>query len=212
MEFYTIKNNRLHLSNKLSQEDIVFIIDGIAGYIWKGKNAVEMDEITAKEIEKIINDKFKDMSFNLILDLDIKKTENPKIAQIKREILNRLPRSIIEKKNKKISPSYSKFRKRFKNLKEYDVSIEFRKKISTRLTLWKLSLFNCLILIVSIYLMLDIFYFKIFNDNFVSFLVLLLVIIAFGTNLLFVFFPRKFPRKFFVQNDKIEHKEKNNDK
>ena len=85
MEFYTIKNNRLHLSNKLSQEDIVFIIDGIAGYIWKGKNAVEMDEITAKEIEKIINDKFKDMSFNLILDLDIKKTENPKIAQIKRE-------------------------------------------------------------------------------------------------------------------------------
>jgi len=202
MEFYTIKNNRLHLSNKLSQEDIVFIIDGIAGYIWKGKNAVEMDEITAKEVEKIINEKFKDMSFNLILDLEIKEKENLKIAQIKREILKRLPRSIIEKKNRKFSHSYTRFRRILKNLKQYDVSIEFHKKISTRLTLWKLSLFNCFIIIFSICLMLDILYYHLFDNNILSFIVLLLMIITFGINLLFVFVSMKFPRKFFVQNKK----------
>jgi len=211
LEFYTIKNNRLHLSNKLSQEDIVFIIDGIAGYIWKGKNAVEMDEITAKEVEKIINEKFTDISFNLILDLNIKKMENQKLAQIKREILNRLPRSIIEKNNRKLSPFYVILRNKIKNFKEYDVSIEIRKKISTRLTLWKLSLFNCLILLISIYFMLDIFYFHLFDNNIESFIVLLLVIITFSTNLAFTFFPMKLPRKFFVQKDKKDENNKKND-
>ena len=208
MEFYKIKNNQLHLSNKLSQEDIVFIIDGIAGYIWKGINAVEMDEITAKEAEIIINEKFKEMSFNLILDLDIKKTENQKIAQIKREILKRLPRSIIEKKSRTFSPSYVKLKTKFKNLKEYDVSIESRKKLSTSLTLWRLSVFNCLILIVSIYLILDILYFHFFNSNILSFIVLLLMIFTFGINLIFVFFPKKFPKKFLTQNIKKDENSK----
>ncbi|MFX1275151.1 MAG: hypothetical protein ACFFBP_09825 [Promethearchaeota archaeon] len=202
MEFYKIKNNGLLLSNKLFQEDIVFIIDGIAGYIWKGTNAIEMDEITAKEVEKIIDEKFKGMSFNLITDLDIKKTDNLKIAQIKKEILNRLPRSFIEKRRKNLSSFKIKLTKNYEQLKGYDISIELQKKLSTRLTLWKLAILNCLIAAISIIFMLDLTFIHLLNNDFTLFLVFICLIIIVSINLLFIIFPMKFPKTFFIQADK----------
>ena len=178
MEFYKIKNKGLFLSNKFFQEDIVFIIDGIAGYIWKGKKAVEMDEITAKEIEKTIDEKFKGISFNLIKDLDIKNAENLKIAQIKREIIKRLPRSAIKNEIKNKITFKTRTIRFYEGLKEYDLSINFRKKIFTRLTLWKVSLFNSLIILLVFILMLDLGFFHFIDRNFLLTVIIICLLLA----------------------------------
>ena len=54
MEIYTVKDDTIELSKKLTHKDIAFISDGKVGYIWKGKNATDLDELNETDIRRSI--------------------------------------------------------------------------------------------------------------------------------------------------------------
>ena len=110
LEFYIVKDDDIQLSNNLSQNEIIFILDGKSGYIWKGTKARNLDEITVKKVEELILNKFKNINFGLITDLYVSESDNPKMTQIKNEIINRLPKTISKIKEKPVS-----LIKKFKN-------------------------------------------------------------------------------------------------
>ncbi|MHA1438336.1 MAG: hypothetical protein ACTSPD_12235 [Promethearchaeota archaeon] len=190
MEFYIIKDDGITLSNKLTHEDIVFILDGKVGYIWKGKNAKNLDELTARRIEQQIKDKFEDINFELIIDLNLK-DDNPKISQIKSEISSRLPNPILIKLKDIKLKIITKFKEKISNFKNYENSREWRKKLSNLTNLWKLSIVNVIIIMLSLIFM---FYSTMFHfyigDYFllISFIFLTSILII---NLIFIIFPMK---------------------
>ena len=94
LEFYVVKDENIELSNRITDQDIVIILDGKAGYIWKGNQAKNIDESSANKIVELMKKKFSDKKIDLILNLEINETDNPKIIQIKTEIAQRLPSMI----------------------------------------------------------------------------------------------------------------------
>ena len=103
MEFYVVKDENIKLSNKLTQRDIVFVLDGKAGYIWKGTRAVDLDEATAKRVELLIKDTFVEIEFGLIPSTQILESDDPKTIQIKTELKKRLPKQSVERMIEKSS-------------------------------------------------------------------------------------------------------------
>ena len=196
MEFYKIKDNKLLLSSKLFDDDIVFIMDGIAGYIWKGNNAIELDEIEAKQIEKVINDKFKGITFQVIPDIIINKKDNPKIKQIKTEISNRLPRAAIEKIRQKKKGFFNTISERYESIKNYEDSLNLRISLSKHSILWKLSIFNCLIIMTCVILMLNTTIFHLMFGDFYLLIALIGLLVILALNLIFVLFPMRVPKRY----------------
>lgn len=192
LEFYTIKKDTIQICNELTQEDIVIIIDGKAGYIWKGENAVYLDESDAKKVEKRIFDRFKAIDFQLIPELKQSPKDNPKLIQIKQEIRNRLPGKISKIKMQSIS-FLNKIKKNFSEFKNYEKSWKWREKLSNLTNLWKLSLFNVVFIIISILLMLNNSIFLTIHGDINLLISLIFLSVVFFLNLTFLLFPMRFP-------------------
>lgn len=194
LEFYIItKDNTIKLSNKFSQDDLVFILDGKLGYIWKGDRARDLDELSAKKIEQLIREKYPDINFGLITNLEITNGDTPKNTQIKTEIKNRLPSLIVDTiKEKSLSP-FKKIKKNISEFKDYENSRTWRKNLSNLTNLWKLSILNIVIIAVSIMLMFNQTRFFLTYGDFYSFIALLSLSIILIINIIFVVFPMKFP-------------------
>ncbi len=193
MNFYVIKEENIKLTNELTQKDIIFVLDGRVGYIWKGEEAIDLDEFTAKKVEQQIKKKFLDVSFELIPDITIAETDNPKIVEIKTEIKNRLPKPSVVKIQKTKENLFNKIKSRFGEFRTYENSWNWRKKLSNLTNLWKLSVFNIVILIFSITLMYNFTIFHLTYGDFFLLIALLSLTAILIANLLFVIFPMKFP-------------------
>ncbi|MHA1150015.1 MAG: hypothetical protein ACTSR8_17400 [Promethearchaeota archaeon] len=195
MEIYTIKDDKIELSKRLTHENIAFISDGTRGYVWKGKNARDLDEQTAKKIDILIKNKFDDVKFELLSGLDIKKEDNPKIIQIKQEIIKRLPGKVSTKIKEKQQGILNGIKQKLEEFKNYELSMNWRKKLSNLTNLWKLSLFN---IIIIGFCMIFIFNQSLFHVSIGDYFLLLaffLLLIIFMINLIFIIFPMKFPIK-----------------
>ncbi|TFF93252.1 MAG: hypothetical protein EU544_06165 [Promethearchaeota archaeon] len=204
MEFYKIKGDKIKFTNKISHQDIVFIYDNTAGYIWKGEKAIDLDEFTAKKIDGIIKERFENISFVLIPELEEKKEDNPKIIQIKKALSERLPHETIHKIKEKKDTVFTKLKKNIKEFKNYENSWKWRKKLSNLTNLWKLAIFNIVILTFS---MIFIFNISIFHLNLGDYFLFIAFILLFSIciiNLIFVIFPMKFPVNVLGLEGKVE--------
>ncbi|MGV9198167.1 MAG: hypothetical protein ACOC4M_04950 [Promethearchaeia archaeon] len=191
LEFYKVKEDKIHISNKFTHDDIVFISDGKAGYIWKGENANDLDELSAKKVEKLIRKKFEGTEFQLIPKAKIYESDNPKIKEIKIELNNRLPNPILSHIKSTPSSIFNKVRKKYKKIKNYEDSWKWRKKLSNITNIWKLLIVNVVVLLISILIMINksIFYFQL--NDFVLLIALISLCFIFVLNLIYVFFPMK---------------------
>ena len=188
MEFYTVKDKNIQLSNKLTQDDIVFILDGKAGYIWKGIQAVDLDETTAKKVETLIQEAFVDVEFGLIPSTDILESDDPKIVQIKTEIVSRLPKL----KDKSVS-IFNKIKNKIIEFKDYETSMNWRKKLSNLTNVWKLSILNIIIISLSILLIFSQSLFHITIGDYYPLFALIGLLLILVINFIFVVFPMRFP-------------------
>ena len=198
MEFYIVEDEKIQLSNNLTQNDIVFILDGKAGYIWKGTQAVDLDETTAKKVETLIQQTFHEVEFGLIPNTEILESDDPKIVQIKTEIINRLPKLNVGNIGQEIIKNYipsifKKIKDKIVEFKEYETSKDWRMKLSNLTNVWKLSIFNIVIIGLSILLIFSqsLFHFTI-GDYYPLFALIGLLLIL-TVNIIFVIFPMKFP-------------------
>jgi hypothetical protein len=193
LEFYLVEEDNITLSNKLTNKDIAFILDGKAGYIWKGTQATDLDEISAKKVEELIKERFVDISFELIPDLEISEADNPKIIQIKTEISRRLPTPAVMKIKEKPASIFRKIRNKIQEFKDYENSREWRRKLSNLTNLWKLSIFNIIILGISLILMFNQSFFHFLIGDYFLIIALIGLFLIFLINFIFIVFPMKFP-------------------
>ncbi len=193
LEFYIIKDEDILLSKNFTDSDIVFILDGKVGYIWKGSKAINLDEITAKKIDSLIKEKFDEINFVLIPDIEIRDDDNPKFIELKREIKKRLVKETkyVKKKNKFID----KIKNSIREFKNYENSWKWRKKLSNLTTLWKLAILNIIIIGFSIVFIYNQAILNLSIGDFILLFVFLMLFIIFIINLIFVIFPMKFPVK-----------------
>ncbi|MHA1757131.1 MAG: hypothetical protein ACTSVV_10200, partial [Promethearchaeota archaeon] len=193
MEFYIIKDEDILLSKNFTDSDIIFILDGKVGYIWKGSKAINLDEITAKKIDSLIKEKFDEINFVLIPDIEIRDDDNPKFIELKREIKKRLVKETkyVKKKNKFID----KIKNSIREFKNYENSWKWRKKLSNLTTLWKLAILNIIIIGFSIVFIYNQAILNLSIGDFILLFVFLMLFIIFIINLIFVIFPMKFPVK-----------------
>ncbi len=202
MEFYIVNDENIKLSNKISHQDIIFILDGKAGYIWKGKQARNLDEDMVNKMVQLITNKFIDIKFGLIPSLEISEIDNPKNIQIKTEISQRLPSLIKEKIKGKKTSFFQGLGKKIREFKEYENSREWRKKLSNLSNIWKLSIFNIIVVSICIIILFDSLYFHLFFGDFNLLLILgsclAIVVLA---NLIFIIFPMRFPTKILNIGD-----------
>jgi len=193
LEFFIVKDDNIKLSNKLTHNDIVFVLDGKAGYIWKGTQAKDLDEFTAKKIELLIKETFKEVNFVIIPGIEILESDNPKIVQIKTEINQRLPKQSIVKIKEKPVTLFKKLKEKITEFKNYENSWNWRKKLSNLTNLWKLSIFNIVIIAICIILIFNQSIFHVIIGDFYLFIALIILLIIFSVNFIFVIFPMKFP-------------------
>ncbi len=193
MNFYVIKDENIKLTNELTQKDIIFVLDGRVGYIWKGKEAIDLDEFIAKKVEQQIKKKFLDVSFELIPDITITESDNPKIVEIKKEIENRLPKPSIEKIQKVSETLLEKMISRLREFKTYENSWAWRKKLSNLTNLWRLSVFNIVIILFSIILMYNFAMLHLSYGDFFLLIALFSLVAILIANLVFIIFPMSFP-------------------
>ena len=191
LEFYKVNADKIFLSNDFTHNDIAFILDGKAGYIWKGKKAKDLDELAAKKVESLIQKKFPETSFQLIPKADIYESDNPRIKDIKVELNKRLPNPLISQIKDKPKSIFEKVKEKYRSIKNYEDSWKWRSKLSNITNLWRLLVINVIVLIISILLMINksIFYFQL-ND-----FMLLIALISLGAifviNLVYIIFPMK---------------------
>jgi len=188
MEFYLVKDEEIQLSNKLTQNNIVFILDGKAGYIWKGTEAIDLDETTAKKVEALIQKTFVDIEFGLIPNTEIVASDDPKIIQIKTEIMSRLP------KLKEKTPSiFNKIKNKIIEFKNYETSVDWRKKLSNLTNVWKLSILNIIVIALSVLLIFSQSLFHMSIGDYYPLFALIGLLLILIINFIFVIFPMNFP-------------------
>lgn len=194
MEFYKVLEDHVVLSNQLNQKDIAIVLDGRKGYIWKGNLAQNLNETTAKKIEELIKNTFKDVEFELVPDLEIQEDTNPKLGQIKNEIKHRLP-SPQSEKIKNVFNKVKKIKKKINEFKNYDNSLLWRKKLSNITSLWKLSLFNIILIGFALVLMFNQSIWQFFLGDYLLFIALLTLFSLFFIDIVFFIFPMSFPHE-----------------
>ncbi|MFO8019474.1 MAG: hypothetical protein R6U96_12660 [Promethearchaeia archaeon] len=191
LEFYKVKEDKIFLSNDFTHNDIVFILDGKAGYIWKGKKAKNLDELTAKKVESLIRKRFQDTNFQLIQKANIYESDNPKIKEIKKGLNKRLPNPVISSIKNTPKSFFYKIKEKYKKIKNYEDSWKWRSKLSNITNIWRLLILNVIIIFISIILMMNksIFYLQL-NDFSLLIALLSLGIISI-MNLIYIIFPMK---------------------
>lgn len=192
MEFYKVLEDQVVLSNQLDQEDIALILDGRKGYIWKGNLAQNLNETSAKKIEKLIKNTFKDVEFELVPDLKIQEDTNPKLLQIKDEIKHRLP-SPQSEKIKNVLGRVKNIKEKINEFRNYDNSLLWRKKLSNITNLWKLSLFNIILIGFALVLMFYQSVWQFLLGDYMLFIALLALFSIFFVDIVFLVFPMSFP-------------------
>lgn len=216
LSLYKITNEGIFPISTFNPRDVIIVSDDSAKklYIYKGLDSHGINEFEAEKLYEEIMQKFLNTHIYIVNTTNIKVDDNSQDKKIKRFIQSNQVGKIsynIGKWIKKII-FLQGFRDQITELKNYNSSNKWKRRLSNLTSLWKLSLFNCIMIFsviigLGLKIWLDVVPFlndfrinqpySKFVENLTIFLLIgIMMLLTTGiVNLIFVLYPMKFPIK-----------------
>jgi len=231
LRLFKIQEEEIIQTQSITPEDLILVYNESTKklYLYRGRYSPNLDQFQSSVLYERISNRFLNPNVYLIKSLIISEQELEEDKEIKRVILDHFPNLKKYEANRVLKDFFTllQYRINLKNFRNYQNSHEWRSKLSNLSNIWRLNLFNFIVII----LIGAIIGFNLIqntqnsnllfqNSNSINStlwqvwiqrnaltLILCLILIVFvgSINLIFILFPMKFP---ISPNAIIQPKEK----